>query len=52
MPKKIAPAVKERAVRLVREHLSEYASLTAAAAVARQGRDRAALGGAGRDRRR
>jgi transposase len=39
MPKKIDPAVKERAVRLVREHRSEYASLTAAAtAVARQER--------------
>ena len=39
MPKKIDPAVKERAVRLVREHRSEYPSLTAAAeAVARQER--------------
>jgi transposase len=39
MPKKIDPAVKERAVRLVREHRSEYSSLTAAAAaVARQER--------------
>lgn len=39
MPKKIDPAVRERAVRLVREHRSEYSSLTAAAAaVARQER--------------
>ena len=39
MPKRIDPAVKERAVRLVREHRGEYASLTAAAAsVARQER--------------
>jgi transposase-like protein len=39
MPKKIDPAVRERAVRLVREHRSEYPSLTAAAAaVARQER--------------
>jgi transposase len=39
MPKKIDRAVKERAVRLVREHRSEYSSLTAAAtAVARQER--------------
>jgi transposase len=39
MPKKIDPAVKERAVRLVREHREEYSSLTAAAAaVARQER--------------
>ncbi|MDZ8171182.1 IS3 family transposase [Microbacterium xanthum] len=37
MPKKIDPALRERAVRLVREHRSEYPSLTAAsAAVARQ----------------
>ena len=37
MPKKIDPRVKERAVRLVREHREEYASDTAAAyAVARQ----------------
>lgn len=37
MPKKIDPALHERAVRLVREHRSEYPSLTAAsAAVARQ----------------
>ena len=37
MPKKIDPVVRDRAVRLVREHLSEYPSLTAAsAAVARQ----------------
>jgi transposase len=32
MPKKIDPAVEERAVRLVLEHLDEYSSLTAAAA--------------------
>ena len=39
MLKKIDPAVRERAVRLVREHRSEYSSLTAAAeAVARQER--------------
>lgn len=39
MPKKIDPAVRERAVRLVREHRSEYASLAAAAsAVAKQER--------------
>jgi transposase len=39
MPKKIDPAVRERAVRLVREHRAEYSSLTAAAAVvARQER--------------
>ena len=37
MPEKIDPAVRDRAVRLVREHRSEYPSLTAAsAAVARQ----------------
>lgn len=37
MPKKIDPALRERAVRLVREHRSEYPSLTAAsAAVARE----------------
>ena len=37
MPKKIDPAVRDRAVRLVREHRSEYPSLTAAsAAVPRQ----------------
>jgi len=37
MPKKIHPALRDRAVRLVREHRSEYPSLTAAsAAVARQ----------------
>nr|WP_116419014.1 IS3 family transposase [Subtercola boreus] len=37
MPKKIDPALRERAVRLVREHRSEYPSLTvASAAVARQ----------------
>ena len=39
MPKKTDPAVKERAIRLVREHRNEYSSLTAAAAaVARQER--------------
>ena len=31
MPKKIDPTVRERAVRLVREHRSEYPSDTAAA---------------------
>jgi transposase len=31
MPKKIDPAVKERAARLVREHRPEYASLSATA---------------------
>ena len=37
MPKKIDPALRERAVRLVMEHHQEYSSLTAAsAAVARQ----------------
>jgi transposase len=37
MPKKIDPVVRDRAVRLVREHRLEYPSLTAAsAAVARQ----------------
>ncbi|MBC7593768.1 MAG: IS3 family transposase [Kineosporiaceae bacterium] len=37
MPKKIDPALRDRAVRLVREHRSEYPTLTAAsAAVARQ----------------
>ncbi len=37
MPKKIDPALRDRAIRLVREHRSEYPSLTAAsAAVARQ----------------
>jgi transposase-like protein len=37
MPKKIDPALRDRAVRLVRERRSEYSSLTAAsAAVARQ----------------
>ena len=30
MPKKIDPALRERAVRLVREHRSEYPSLTVA----------------------
>jgi transposase len=39
MPKKIDRAVRERAVRLVREHRAEYSSLTAAAeAVARRER--------------
>ena len=39
MPKKIDPAVRERAVRLVREHRAEYSSLTAVAeAVARRER--------------
>lgn len=39
MPKKIDPAVRERAVRRVLEHQAEYPSLTAAAAaVARQER--------------
>lgn len=33
MPKKIDPAVKERCVRQVLDHLQEYPSLTAAAAV-------------------
>lgn len=37
MPKKIDPEIKTRAVRLVTEHLGEYASLTAAStAVAKQ----------------
>lgn len=37
MPKKIDSALRDRVVRLVREHRSEYPSLTAAsAAVARQ----------------
>jgi transposase-like protein len=37
MPRKIDPALRDRAVRLVREHRLEYPSLTAAsAAVARQ----------------
>lgn len=37
MPKKIDPALRERAVRLVTEHQQEYSSLTAAAAaVAKQ----------------
>jgi transposase len=37
MPKKINPELKERAIRLVREHRAEYSSTTAAAAaVARQ----------------
>ena len=37
MPKRIDPAVKERCVRQVLEHLAEYPSLTAAAeAVARR----------------
>jgi transposase-like protein len=34
MPKKIDPGVRDRAVRLVREHRSEYPSLTAASAAA------------------
>jgi hypothetical protein len=39
MPKKIDPAVRERAVRLVREHRAEYSLLTAVAeAVARRER--------------
>jgi transposase-like protein len=39
MPKRIDPAVRARAVRLVRDHLGEYASLTAAVtAVAMQER--------------
>ena len=39
MPKRIDPAVKERALRLLREHRGPYPSLTAAcAAVARQER--------------
>lgn len=39
MPKKIDPAVKQRAVRRVLEHRAEYATLTAAAAaVAKQER--------------
>ena len=37
MPKKIDPALRDRAVRLVTEHQQEYSSLTAASeAVARQ----------------
>lgn len=37
MPKKIDPALRERAVRLVREHRSEYpSSAQAIVAVARQ----------------
>lgn len=37
MPKKIDPALRERAVRLVREHRAEYPTITAAVtAVARQ----------------
>ena len=37
MPKKIEPAMKERAVRLVNEHQGEYPNLTAAClAVAKQ----------------
>lgn len=39
MPKKIDPAVKDRALRLLREYRGQYPSLTAAcAAVARQER--------------
>jgi len=33
MPKKVDPAVKERAVRMVAEHRSDYSSLTAVAQV-------------------
>jgi hypothetical protein len=33
MPKKIDPKVKERCVRMVLDHLSEYPTLTAAAEV-------------------
>lgn len=54
MPKKIDPAVKERCVRQVLEHLREHSSLTAAAEVVarREGvGDRAARGGPGPDRR-
>ena len=32
MPKKVDPALRDRAVRLVREHRSEYPSFTAASA--------------------
>ena len=57
MPKKIDPAVKERAMRMVADHRQDYPSETAlAAAVAQQGRcragDGAPLGGPGRGRRR
>lgn len=39
MPKRVDPVVKERALRLLREHRGQYPSLTAArAAVARQER--------------
>ena len=45
MPKKINPRLKERAVRLVREHRAEYSSTTAAAAaVARRSRPRPECG--------
>lgn len=33
MPKKVDPAVKERAVQMVAEHRSDYSSLTAVAQV-------------------
>ena len=36
MPKKIDPAVRDRAVQLVREHRSECPSLTAASAAVAQ----------------
>jgi hypothetical protein len=56
MPKKIDPALRDRAVRLVRERRSEYSSLTAAsAAVARQvgvGEEFAAVGAASRQQSR
>ncbi len=35
MPKKMDPELESRAVRLVNDHLPEYASLTAASAVAK-----------------
>jgi hypothetical protein len=45
MPKKINPRLKERAVRLVREHRAEYSSTTAAVeAVARRSRSRPECG--------
>ena len=48
MRKKINPRLKERAVRLVREHRAEYSSTTAAAeAVARRGRSRPESGRGG-----
>ena len=57
MPKKIDPVVKERAVRLVREHRAEYSSLTAAAEAGarreRLGKETVRrVGAASRDRRR